>query len=108
MKRYIILTAIVMFFAVSVRAQEVITVTRYVYVQPPQAIITKHVYVSPPAPRISIGDVIIGAAIIYGVHEAFHSHHNNQHPQLIRVPSYDTYRFNHSRPRPAPIRSHHR
>ena len=105
MKRCIMSVAVALVFAVSVRAQEVTTVTRYVYVQPPQPVVTRYVYVQPsppPIPRISLGDVILGAAIVYGLHEISHGSHHGSHyrPRLIRVPSHNTPRISYSRPRP--------
>jgi len=107
MKRFTISAAVALLFAASVQAQQVTTVTRYVYTQPPQPVVTEYVYVQPPAPRISLGEVILGAAIIYGVHEISHSHHS-YHPKLISAPSRDSQRLNHSRSRQMPIRNHHR
>jgi hypothetical protein len=83
------------------------TVTRYVTVTPSGTYTTEYVYVQPippPVQRITVGEVILSAALIYGGYQIGHNSSHYSH-----IPSHHTsHHTSYRSPRTMPIRSHRR
>jgi len=90
----------VLVFVSNANAQS--TVTRYVTVTPSGTYTTEYVYIqsAPPVQRITVGEVILSAALIYGGYQIGHSSSHYSH-----IPSHhSSYRS----PSTMPIRYHRR